>query len=148
MLFIREAMSVAISAETSHSPAENSQLGQNILYKKNKSTCLWLSPHYRVYYAKESGCYSLVCEWCKWQEEARLITIPDATIRNLQSQVSPHFNLNQLIIRSTASYFLKMRMAMTMLMMSSTASTGPMTHSISDCSIPWAILEATSIGSE
>lgn len=55
-------MSVAISAETSHSTAENSQLGQNILYEKNKSTCLWLSSHYRVYYAKESGCYSLVCE--------------------------------------------------------------------------------------
>lgn len=33
--------------------------------------------------------------WCKWQRGAYLITIPDATKRNLQSQVSLQLNLKQ-----------------------------------------------------
>lgn len=88
--------------------------------------------------------------WCKCQWGSCLFTLPDATKRNLQSKVSLQFNLTQTEKKwlSTASYFLKSRMAMTMMMMRTTANTGPMTHNISGCSIPWAILVVTWIGSE
>ena len=85
--------------------------------------------------------------WCKSQGGACLINSPDATKRNISvTVVQPHTNRGEWL--RTASYFLKSRMAMTMMMMRTTASTGPITHNISGCSIPWAIFVVTWIGSE
>ncbi len=60
-------MSAAISTDTSHSTVKGGQLGQNLLgrnedFRKDKSIRLRFLSRYTVYYAKEIGCYSLVCE--------------------------------------------------------------------------------------
>lgn len=138
-------MSAAISTDTSHSTVKNSQLGQNLFggnedFLKDKSIRLWFPSCYIVYYGKEIGCYSLVCEQPGASGRGKHVSLPflmqPKETYNPKCHCSSTSHKHRGERLSIASYFLKSRMAMTMMMMRTTANTGPITHNISGCSIP------------
>jgi len=141
--FIRAAMSAANSTDTSRSIVENSQLGQNLSSEIQIHASLVPLPIMMYAMVRKLDvivwCVSSLLQvphyhsWCN-QKKATIAAAIAAQPPNKQRRMTGKHD----------SYFLKRRMAMTMMMMRITAKTGPMTHNISGCSAS----AVTWIGSE
>lgn len=137
-------LSAAIFTDTSHATVKNSQLGQIIweagVFLERQISLQSLCSRVRKLNA------TVVDYPVKWRDSFPLLMqSKESYNHNFFDSLTAHFCKENKWAQN--SYFLNSRMAMTKMTMSTTANTGPITHSISGCSITCGKL-VTWIGSE
>lgn len=140
VLFVREALSAAIPTDTSHGTQLKMASRAKIIFGGRGAGEDFLrtnqfAPCYTAYYFRKTCRYSLICKQLGLSGRRRANWISFSFL------MQPKESAANTLCTATAggaeipdAYFLKNRMAMTNMMISITANTGPMTHSISGCS--------------
>lgn len=149
VLFVSEALSAAISTDTSHGTqlkmanwAKIIWGGVWIFWETNQSASGISPVPLYIISGKLAVTVWSASSWVQVAKEEH-VSFPFLTQPKESSHTLTHTEGNDW---AQFSYFLKNRMAMTKMMIRITANTGPITHSISGCS--WIWLSLIWIGSE